>query len=213
MGNNSHNTVLYDTGRCCNYLFHPSRSEMEGRRCGWSRKGIGTGSNLDYNLNRDRYYLERHLSPLHNDCRIPILREQYRNKLETASLHNGMIGNRNKGILIALTIIVVAAIGMLYYFIDPNLNIFLPKCMFRTLTGHNCPGCGSQRMLHALLHGDFAAAWGYNAFLLIMLPVIVVMIYLEFRAERFPRLYSAFHSLAAVIILLSAILIWWIIRF
>lgn len=85
--------------------------------------------------------------------------------------------------------------------------------MFRTLTGHNCPGCGSQRMLHALLHGDFAAAWGYNAFLLIMLPVIVVMIYLEFRAERFPRLYSAFHSLAAVIILLSAILIWWIIRF
>jgi hypothetical protein len=39
----------------------------------------------------------------------------------------------------------------------------LPACPFKALTGWDCPGCGSTRMLHALLHGNPAAAARYNA--------------------------------------------------
>lgn len=49
----------------------------------------------------------------------------------------------------------------------------LPICPLRALTGLDCPICGSTRMLHTLLHGDLAAAARYNAFTLLMLPVLV----------------------------------------
>ena len=43
-------------------------------------------------------------------------------------------------------------------------------CLFRTLTGWQCPGCGVTRMCLSLLRGDFAAAWQYNAAILCLLP-------------------------------------------
>jgi len=55
----------------------------------------------------------------------------------------------------------------LLLFVDPNKpGNLLPKCPFNYLTGLDCPGCGATRMVHALLHGDIAAAWHFNAFLL-----------------------------------------------
>ena len=40
--------------------------------------------------------------------------------------------------------------------------IFLPPCMFHTLTGFSCPGCGCTRAVIALLHGDLLASVRYN---------------------------------------------------
>lgn len=48
----------------------------------------------------------------------------------------------------------------------------LPRCPFKMLTGWSCPGCGSTRMLHALLHGDVAGAARYNVVALAMTPVL-----------------------------------------
>lgn len=56
--------------------------------------------------------------------------------------------------------------------------------MIHELTGFECPGCGAQRMAYALLHGDFAAAWGANPFLLCSLPLIAVGIYADCRPGR-----------------------------
>src|SRR5690606_2629375 len=47
---------------------------------------------------------------------------------------------------------VLAVVGF-YGLVDPATGI-LPSCPFYTLTHWYCPGCGSQRALHALLHGD-----------------------------------------------------------
>jgi len=35
-----------------------------------------------------------------------------------------------------------------------------------------CPGCGGTRALAALLHGRLAEAWGDNALLIVLLPVL-----------------------------------------
>lgn len=65
-----------------------------------------------------------------------------------------------------------------------------PKCPFKVLTGLQCPGCGSQRAIHALLHGDIAAAWRFNALLVAYIPILAVMIPVQLMRRRYPRLYQ-----------------------
>lgn len=55
-------------------------------------------------------------------------------------------------------------------FNDPS-SVPAPKCIFKALTGWDCPGCGSQRAIHALLHGRIVEAWRFNAALLLALPL------------------------------------------
>ena len=56
--------------------------------------------------------------------------------------------------------------------------VFLP-CPFKALTGWNCPACGGLRMTHDLLHGDLAAAFVDNAFVLIGLPLLLAWVMLR----------------------------------
>ena len=56
---------------------------------------------------------------------------------------------------------------LLYFFFDPNQQVWMPKCPLRLLTGWNCPACGLQRAAHALLHGRFVEALTYNYFIVI----------------------------------------------
>ena len=67
-----------------------------------------------------------------------------------------------------------AGILSLYFFFDPGVQRFFPRCPFRLLTGLNCPGCGSQRAVHALLHGNFALAADHNLLLVGSLPFLLV---------------------------------------
>lgn len=41
----------------------------------------------------------------------------------------------------------------------------MPKCPFKMITGLSCPGCGIQRAIHAMIHGDFTGAIRYNYYL------------------------------------------------
>src|SRR4051812_28285915 len=56
--------------------------------------------------------------------------------------------------------------------IDPNQGGNYPTCPFLSLTGCQCPGCGSLRTIHALAHGDMREALGLNLFAVAMLPVL-----------------------------------------
>jgi hypothetical protein len=68
----------------------------------------------------------------------------------------------------------VAAAGAgLLFAVDPSTsNVYLP-CPFHQLTGLFCPGCGSTRAAHHLLHGRLGTAFGYNPLLVVALPLIV----------------------------------------
>ncbi len=48
-------------------------------------------------------------------------------------------------------------------------------CVFRSLTGWDCPLCGGTRMGSSLLHLDVAAAFSYNPLALIGLVVLAVL--------------------------------------
>lgn len=61
----------------------------------------------------------------------------------------------------------------LYYFYNPVTTLWTPKCLFKVVTGLQCPGCGIQRALHALLQGRFLEAIHYNYFLLFSGPYIL----------------------------------------
>ena len=62
---------------------------------------------------------------------------------------------------------VVAAV---LFFFNPARTSFYPICQFKALTGLDCPGCGSLRALHQLLHGNVVAAFRLNALLVSALP-------------------------------------------
>lgn len=66
------------------------------------------------------------------------------------------------------------AVGAVYLFIfEPGKSGFFPVCPFRALTGFTCPGCGSTRGMHALVHGDVVAAFKFNPLFVLSLPFLV----------------------------------------
>ena len=75
-----------------------------------------------------------------------------------------------------LLLIALVALTIIYYRVSPTSSVFFPKCAFLLLTGLKCPGCGSQRAVHALLHADFASAFAHNALLVLSLPYLALLI-------------------------------------
>ena len=113
-------------------------------------------------------------------------------------------------LVIAITLLLV--FGFIYYALDPSTSGAFPQCFFLSLTGYKCPGCGIQRAIHALLHGDVAGAFRYNAFLMVAIPWIALCLFAESRRTRNPRLYARLNPELFMWLLLAAVLIWWILR-
>lgn len=117
----------------------------------------------------------------------------------------------NRTMLLIIAVVMLAAISVYFYF-DPNDSAFFPRCPFLSLTGYQCPGCGSQRAIHALLHGDFAAAWGKNALLVASLPLLFLLVFSEMTRTRFPRLYRRVNSGIVIKGCFVVVVVWWILR-
>lgn len=98
----------------------------------------------------------------------------------------------------------VAVIAYLALF-DP-VSHPAPRCIFNALTGWQCPGCGTQRAVHAALNGRFAVAWSENPAVFFAAPLAVLYACSPKRLEKV--LYSpvAFYAIA------SAVVLWWVLR-
>ncbi len=73
---------------------------------------------------------------------------------------------------LVLAAVAAGAFGILFCF-DPAHYGFYPHCLFFQTTGLLCPGCGSLRALHQLLHGHWLAALRFNALLVLALPFLI----------------------------------------
>ena len=100
----------------------------------------------------------------------------------------------------------IAAVGVaclvFLYFYDPSEVPFLPKCPFLVLTGYKCPGCGTLRAVHALLHLHVVEALKLNPFLIFAVPVMLGLLF----SRRF--------ALNATVgrIILAVTVVYWILR-
>ena len=103
--------------------------------------------------------------------------------------------------------VIGTGIALLYRF-DPATTGYFPPCPVRALTGFQCPGCGTTRALHALLHGDFAAAFRFNPMLFIVTAVLLPALVSVLRG-RTPR-YVAQPWFAVCVT--TAVVAWWIAR-
>lgn len=64
--------------------------------------------------------------------------------------------------------------GAVLFFFDPAEQGFYPICVFHSLTGWNCPGCGGTRAAYQLLHGHPVQALHDNALFVLMLMALGV---------------------------------------
>jgi hypothetical protein len=74
--------------------------------------------------------------------------------------------------VVAIWSLLLAGAAYLFFF-EPGKSGFFPACPFRLLTGFTCPGCGTTRALHQVLHGHLDAAFTLNPLLLLALPFLL----------------------------------------
>ena len=117
----------------------------------------------------------------------------------------------NKTARVRLLIGLVCAALLIYACFDPE-RTFFPKCPFYALTGWKCPGCGTQRAVHQLLHLHIGAAFRYNAALVLSLPLLAFLLLAWRLRLRYPKLYAATRSRYLSWALIVLLLLWWILR-
>jgi uncharacterized protein DUF2752 len=110
------------------------------------------------------------------------------------------------GVLIIIFLVV-------YGYNDPNLNNFFPKCPFLSLTGFQCPGCGSQRAIHQLLQGNILAAFHYNPLFVVALPYIFVGGIFEFTSlknkyAKAQRILFGYKTIYLILVIIISFWIW-----
>jgi hypothetical protein len=73
-----------------------------------------------------------------------------------------------------VVMLVAAALGSgaILFFFDPAKHGFYPICLFHSLTGLSCPGCGATRAAYQLLHGHLLRALHDNALFVLTLAAL-----------------------------------------
>jgi hypothetical protein len=77
---------------------------------------------------------------------------------------------------------------VIVYRFPPTEYSFYPRCPIYLATHWLCPGCGSTRALHALLHLDVQSALHYNALFTLLFPVACLWFgFISYRALRYDQ--------------------------
>lgn len=122
-----------------------------------------------------------------------------------------MIQTKNHVIIISA----VAIIGsLLYFYFDPSFSHYFPPCPFYSITGLFCPGCGSQRAFHDLLHGDVKQSAGHNLLFVMFAPLVmfaaIAAVNNIFSSKKIAQVI--FNSALFARIVLVTVLIFWVAR-
>jgi hypothetical protein len=89
--------------------------------------------------------------------------------------------SRGKIVVLSICLVVGLAIAVILFVCDPSRVPIYPVCTFHRLTGLDCPGCGTLRAAHQLLHGHLAEALRFNALFVLSLPLLA---WVGFRLAR-----------------------------
>ncbi|MCD8166877.1 MAG: DUF2752 domain-containing protein [Bacteroides sp.] len=130
--------------------------------------------------------------------------------MNNSNLFSGIKPSLTWRIIIACLILTTGT--LLLYLGNPETSRWFPKCIFHSLTGLNCPACGTQRALHQLFHLNINAAFRYNPFLIISLPYLAALIWVQWfdPEDKFCKLRYICHHNRTIKIYFLLILFWWI---
>lgn len=107
----------------------------------------------------------------------------------------------------------IAVAAGIYFIFDPSEYVWFPKCVFHELTGLECPACGSQRAVHAILHGSVLEGLRLNPFIVISIPYAIgLIIILIFKTPFTARLRSKLLHPFVVYTYCFIFVAWWIVR-
>ncbi len=70
-------------------------------------------------------------------------------------------------------VVLSAAVSVALYYNPPTSLKWVPACPFHAVTGLYCPGCGSLRGLHQLVHLNVLGALRCNVMLIIAVPLLL----------------------------------------
>ena len=114
----------------------------------------------------------------------------------------------------AFVIILIVFGGVVLYNLNPIQYWFMPKCPFKLITGLSCPGCGIQRALYALMHGEIIDAMKYNYFLLYSGPYAAsfLLVWLMPKSVFRNKIKSTIENKYVVNFYLVSFLLWLVIR-
>lgn len=101
-----------------------------------------------------------------------------------------------------------AAGGWVLYTFPPATSGFYPQCPFKFLTGLDCPGCGTTRALHHLLHGRVSEAFFLNPFLFAIMIGVLFALPAMLRGERPRFLMKPWFAWGSFVIVTG----WWVSR-
>lgn len=123
------------------------------------------------------------------------------------------MSNYKKVIIIIVVGVLIALATILYFFVNPEASVLMPKCPMKMLTGYDCPSCGVQRAIHAVLHGDFAKAISYNPFFVISVPYFLLVLYSTVFKNSFAvKLRGIVCHRYALYGYIVLFFLWWILR-
>lgn len=123
------------------------------------------------------------------------------------------MSNYKKVIIIIVVGVVIALATILYFFVNPEASVLMPKCPMKMLTGYDCPSRGVQRAIHAVLHGDFAKAISYNPFFVISVPYFLLVLYSTVFKNSFAvKLRGIVCHRYALYGYIVLFFLWWILR-
>ena len=110
-------------------------------------------------------------------------------------------------------LLLLGVIALFYFTINPSEVNFLPRCPLYSTTGVYCPGCGSQRALHDLLHFNIKEVIGHN--LLFLLGLFIIVYHISVEGINFfskTNIKNLLYHPKTPIILLIIIILFWILR-
>ena len=95
----------------------------------------------------------------------------------------------------------------LLFLLDPAApDSWLPGCPFHALTGLYCPGCGTTRALHALLHFDWPTALAMNPLAVVAIPLLPLLLLHQLRPQLALTRWVADGRVWLVVVLVFAVL-------
>ena len=113
----------------------------------------------------------------------------------------------------ALPVIILAIVGF-FYLVNPIVQHYPIQCPWRLLTSTQCPACGFQRAVHALIHGQLVEALSYNYFFVVSIPLAVAVVLAEWYNyhHKLDFLRSFVHHRYTIKAYVAIYFAWWVLR-